>query len=120
MAYVTDAGIQIITGDDKYIQINFTDNDSNPIDITGWTIHFKIKKTQSDLDAEELLDKEFIAPSDAESTAGRILIHLEDTDTLIEAGNWYYFIQYEKDSSGDKHHFSISPIEVIQGQDKTS
>lgn len=119
MAYGKDA-IQIISGDDKYIEINFTDADSNAVPISGWTIHFKIKKTQSDLDADELLDKSFVAPSDSTSEAGKIVIQLEDTDTLIDAGTWIYFIQYEKDSSGDKHHFMIGEITVIQGQDKAS
>ena len=76
-------------GDTENIKIVVSRN-GTPIDITGASIVFMMKKSITDLDPQAVITKsaELTNPN-----AGEAVIILSSTDTAIEAGRYYYDIQ---------------------------
>ncbi len=63
--------------------------------ITGWSIYFTVKSNMNDSDANAKISKTVTSHSDAVN--GKTLITLEATDTDIDAGNYYYSIDWKDD-----------------------
>lgn len=83
----------------KAYELKFSEN-GQYIDITGWTIYFTVKSSMKDNDADAQIAKEVTSHLDA--TGGKSLIDLTPTDTNIEAGVYYYSIDYKDDDGNEK------------------
>ncbi len=91
--------------------INFKHNDGTPIDITGWTVWFtvrkKIAKTRVDSDENAVISKKYINGG----TSGIVPITLTPEDTNIDPSEYLYDIQIKKDNGyvgkTDKWKFTI-------------
>lgn len=83
--------------DDVVFEITFTDVDGEPIDLTGATVFFTVKKRLSDVDADAVIEKE-ITVFDAPET-GVAELALDTDDTNIVATSYFYDIQL-KDTNG--------------------
>jgi len=64
-------------------------------DITDWTVYFIVKENMEDLDASAKITKTITSHSDP--TNGKTLITLEPTDTDIDAGNYYFSMDFKDD-----------------------
>lgn len=80
-------------GDDFALGLNFTENGS-PINITGWTIFFTIKRNLTDSDAAAVIAKTITSFPDAVN--GEAVITLDDTETDDLQGDYYYDVQMKK------------------------
>ena len=79
-------------GDSKTINMSFKDNTGNPIDLTGATIWFTVKRNPMDLDSNAVIQKEITSHTDA--TNGLSTISLAPTDTNdLEIRSYNYDIQ---------------------------
>lgn len=66
-------------------------------DITGWTVYFTAKTSMKDSDVNAKISKKVTTHSNGSS--GIALIELDESDTDIDVGNYYYDISYKDDES---------------------
>lgn len=110
-------GIQIVNyevakGQDWDLQLTFEDANGDPIDITGRTIYFTVKKKKYIDDTDDdnaALQKNITSHTDP--TNGITEISLTDVETEALKGEYCYDIKYKK-TNGDifyamKGNFSI-------------
>lgn len=91
---------RMLEGDAEYFGLVFRDKTRNPIDITGWTIFFTIKKNIDDADEDAILVKTITTFIDAE--AGQALINLDWADTIGKTGGYIGSIDVKKANSDRK------------------
>lgn len=84
-------------GDDKTWNLNFTDANGDPIDLTGSTVFFTVKVNKSDPDSDAVISKS--QSSHTNPTGGVTSISLTNSDTNVKVGNYYYDFQLV-DSAG--------------------
>jgi hypothetical protein len=89
--------LEIVRGDDSYLEFTFTDSDDLAVDLTGSDIFFTVKKYYDDDDADAYILKDFAFVGDGSD--GILEIHLTDEDTAIAEGVYSYDVQI-KDGSG--------------------
>ena len=91
--------ITVIRGDDISLSVTFKDENDTPIDITGYTIFFTVKKNlDGDDDSGALIAK--TVTDHTSPTTGVTTISLSSNDTDLPEDNYYYDFQ-TKDSSGN-------------------
>ncbi len=100
----TGTTIEIVRGDDRLLNLTFTDDNGNAIDLTGGTVFFTVKKQKNDLDADAIITKTVTSHTNA--AGGLSQIDLTNSDTNITAQTYHFDLRY-KDSSGN----IVSPID---------
>ena len=85
------AELSAYRGDDKTWNLNFTDANGDPIDITGSTVFFTVKVNKTDKDSDAIISKD--QSSHVDAVNGQTTISLTNSDTDIKVGNYYYDIQ---------------------------
>lgn len=85
-----DTTIRIIRGDTLLLSVEATDDDE-PIDLTGNTFFFTIKRRLTDDDDDAILAKDWDEHTDPEEGLTELELSPEDTD--ITPGTYYYDIQ---------------------------
>lgn len=105
--------LEIIRGDDSTFQATFTNNDGVAIDLTEGTVFFTVKEDLDDPDSQAIISKEYTSSS--APTTGIMNIVLDNTDTDVEVGRYYFDIQFKK--SGNI--FSTERGRFIVNQDIT-
>ncbi len=93
MSIPAPRNLYLTRGDDKFYVLTFTDGNGDPIDITGWTIYFTVKRDLDDTDDEALIKKDITAHTDPTNGVTKIHLTSDDTDLI---GNFYYDIQVKK------------------------
>jgi hypothetical protein len=83
--------LSIKRGDDWSRTLYFEDEDSAPIDITGWTLFFTVKANADDLDAAAIISKTITVFTNP--TAGEAGISLSSADTNQAIGSYLFDIQ---------------------------
>ena len=70
--------------------LNFTDKDGNPIDLTGATVYFTVKSAYDtdNTDSTALIQKNIT--SHTNPTAGQTVLNLSETDTDVAAGKYLF------------------------------
>lgn len=89
-----DNNLVTFRGDDLAIKLSFLDTADVPVDITGWTIFFTIKKTKDARDAEAVL--EYDVNTFTNPTTGEVLLTIPNTTTIKFGGLYWYDIQIKK------------------------
>jgi len=89
--------LSVYRGDDKTWNLNFTDANDDPIDLTGATVFFTVKVNKTDKDSDAIISKDQASHVDAVN--GQTTIVLTNSDTDVKIGNYYYDIQLV-DTSG--------------------
>lgn len=100
--------MKIIRRDDTDFEICFRDKDGNPVDITGGTVFFTVKKNLFDTDNEAVIKKEITVFQDP--TDGIAILQLTKNDTDIVARDYFYDIQLvlnDKVTSSDRGEFVV-------------
>lgn len=88
--------LEVTRGDDKPLTLTFTDINGTPINITGYTVFFTVKKDYALADAQANISK--TVTSHTNPTSGATTVNLTHDDTDITPGNYYYDVQV-KDTS---------------------
>lgn len=102
--------LQIVRGDDKVYSIQFKDDLENPIDITGWTVFFTVKREFKDTDTNALIKKTITTHTDALNGITEIKLIPTDTNWV---GNFYFDIQVKK-VDNSIHTVMIGTVEFIK------
>ena len=89
--------LEIKKGATESYEIQILDEDKSPIDITGWTIFFTIKKKKSDTDDQAVISKTITTFDDP--TSGIASVTLTSTETYNLDGTYFYDFQF-KDNVG--------------------
>jgi len=89
--------LDIYEGEDKVWTVTITDSAGDPIDITGYTFLFTVKRKLNDSDGNALIRKEITSHSDP--TNGITEITLVSADTNDKSGNFFYDYQWLSDSN---------------------
>ena len=79
-------------GDTKPIILTFTDKNNNPIDLTGATLWFTVKKVPTDLDVDAVIQKQITTFTDATNGIASVVITSDDTNDL-DIMKYYYDFQ---------------------------
>ncbi len=90
--------LEVVKTDTKTITLSIKDADDVAIDITGYTVFFTVKTSVNDSDANALISKTTVCPTNTDSTNGIAYIILSSADTTIAIGNFYYDIKIQKNS----------------------
>jgi hypothetical protein len=109
MSKPTLYNIDLLQGDDYSWGFSFVANDV-PLDITGWTIYFTIKRYVTDPDVSALIQK--IITSHTDPVNGKSALNLSHTDTdSLPEGVFVYDIQI-KTSGGEIHTIYKGQVKV--------
>lgn len=82
--------LEVPRGDTPSIHLIFADENDNPIDLTGSTIYFTVKRDWRDEDSEAIFQKIISSFEDPESGEFDIELTASDTETV---GSFFYDIQ---------------------------
>ena len=91
----TGNDIEVFRGDTFTRTLTFLDNSQDPIDITGWTVYFTIKKDKDDPDASAVIKKDITSHSVPLSGQTILSLTASELDDLL--GDYYYDFQIKKD-----------------------
>lgn len=89
----SNQNIEIKRGTTLPIDVNITDANGDPIDLTGATVYFTAKTAESDVsldDSTAAIKKDVTVHTDP--AQGETKITLDADDTTINPGNYYYDI----------------------------
>lgn len=103
--------LEVIKRDDVDFELSFTDVDGNPINLTGSTVFFTVKKNKTDVDNDAVIKKEITSFDDP--TSGVALLELSKSDTDISPRSYYFDVQI-KDSGGKISSSSVGRFIVSQ------
>ena len=93
----TPNNILVYRGDDFATQLVFADTNNCPIDITGWTIFFTVKRRLEDPDSAAVIALN-VTPIDP--TCGKTLITVSNTVTKAFTGVYFYDFRFINASGG--------------------
>jgi hypothetical protein len=91
---ITSPSIHI--GDDKSLELEFTNSDGTAVDITGWTVYFSIKSSIQDSDTDAIFNTEIMEHSDPENGKTEIVITSGESKEFT-AGVFIYGIRIKDD-----------------------
>jgi hypothetical protein len=99
-------------GDTEIMNIVVKTSLNAPIDITGSTIYFTMKRDLNDTDALAALQK--IVTSHTGATSGLSQVKIEPEDTInLYPGKYYYDMQF-KDAAGNIKTFVLGSLTLIE------
>ena len=84
--------LSIVAGDDRNYLIEVSDEDGNPIDITGYTFHFRMKEREDQDDEDAVINKSWT--DHFEPTNGKTLLQLSSSESNIAARDYLFNIWY--------------------------
>ena len=114
---MSDQTFQYYAGDDWAIPLA-VDDDGTPIDITGFSFWFTMKKQPSDPDNEAVIGP-IKQTNHTDPVNGETTISVPRTDTAVATGEYFFGIQ-EKDSAGNITTLHVGKLEVLQGITQTT
>jgi len=100
--------LTVVRGSDRTFRLLVTDNDGNPVDLTGATLYFTVKDglsataitilTKTSASSAQIAIQNQLVPA----TKGMALIYLVPTDTATQAPGQYYYDAWLKTVDGKK------------------
>lgn len=94
---MNDLTMEIIKRDDSTFQLNFLDENNNPVDLTGGTVFFTVKKKKTDVDADAVIAKEITVFDNP--TAGIAILEIDNSESDLETRMYWFDVQL-KDTLG--------------------
>lgn len=84
-----DLNLQIVAEDTKIYTVRLTRHNL-PVNISGWSLFFTVKKDFNDLDIDAVISKSVIFPNNTDSINGIGFLSLTSTDTTLAVGEYFY------------------------------
>ena len=81
--------VDLMRGDSKTFSLNFTSNGITPINITGWTIYYTVKRELGDNDADAVIHKIITVHTDPTHGQTEIVLNNSDTQNLDTETFWH-------------------------------
>lgn len=103
--------LEIIRRDNTTVDVQFTDRNNVPIDISDHVAYITIKAKKTDLDDDALLAKS--TDTHVDPTIGKTRFVLNQIDTDIEPGIYYFDLQL-KDLSNVVRSVKYGLVKIIQ------
>lgn len=103
--------IEIIRRDDVRLTVTITDDEGNPLNLTGATVYFTVKENRLDSDEDALITAE--VTSHVNPTGGLTEIDLTQEQTDLEARSYFFDVQV-KDASDRIRSINYGLIRVQQ------
>jgi hypothetical protein len=100
---MTEECFEIVPGSYEPFPLEFFDEDSKPLIITGATIHLLVKNDFYDDDEDAVIHKEVTEHDDAEH--GKSTVVLDEADTLKILRNKFYCFIIKLVDADDHSHF---------------
>lgn len=103
--------LSIIRRDDVELDFTFTDINGDPVNLTGCTVFFTVKRRRTDVDADALITEEetvFSAPATGVAT-----LTLDRTQTDIPAGLYHFDVQL-RDSANKISSSTVGTLRVTE------
>lgn len=88
---MSDKRFQIIRGDDVSLDITFTDQNGDPVDLTDTTVFFTVKRKLSETDEEAIITKEITSHTNPTNGETNVSLSKEDTDQKL--GDYFWDLQ---------------------------
>jgi len=89
---MTDYDLSLIRGNSKNYKLSFQTTSGSPVDITGYTVFFTVKKSVNQTDDEAVISK--TVTNHTNPTGGVTLIEITTTESNIPPGVYLYDIGY--------------------------
>jgi len=86
-------------------------NSGVAVDISGWSVYFTVKSNLEDLDADALILKSYVFPTDATSALGIGYLALTSSDTNVDACVAYYDMKFA--DTGYRNTFVRGKINIL-------
>lgn len=114
MALIRDAEIELAYGDYHEIDVKITDEIGMPVNLTGCTVRFTIKKTFMEPDSSAIITKTS-AGNDVlilDPEEGTVKIILHPHETKLEPASYKFDIKVYK--NGRVHTVVVGTVKVLQ------
>jgi hypothetical protein len=89
--------LEMVKGDDWYLDIGFETSAGVAVDITDWTVWLTLKRVQEDTDANAAYQQKVTAHVDAVNGLSRVSIPAASSTLLL--GKYYFDVQVKTDES---------------------
>ena len=108
---MTDYDLSIIKGNSKNYRFYFQTTSGDPIDITGYTVFFTVKKNVNQTDDQAVISKTITDHSNP--TGGVTIVPITTSDSDITPGVYLYDIGYINAAGTSKKTSDPEKFEVI-------
>ena len=103
-------------GDTFTSTLTITDENDDPVDITGWEVHFLIKNKKTDEDSEAVYTMADTTPTDP--TNGITVINVPDENSAaLQTKAYYYFVRFVN-TSGESYTLLKGEMNVTWGSEE--
>lgn len=103
--------IQIIRRDDVKLTVTITDDEGNPLNLTGAKVYFTVKRNKRDTDAQAVITQEVTTHIDPVNGVTEVDLTAEQTD--LEPRSYFFDVQV-KDSSDRIRSINYGLIRIKQ------
>ncbi len=103
--------VDLVRGDSKTFALNFTSDGIHPIDITGWTIYYTVKRCVGEADVDAVIRK--IVTTHTNPTGGQTEVVLNNSDTQnLDTEIFYHDFQI-KDTNDKINTIAYGQLNVL-------
>lgn len=104
--------ISLKRGNDRNLRVTVTNAAGQPVDITGWSVRFTVKKVQTMSDADAIINK--LITSHENPTGGITNIPINGSDTDNQPIDLFYLDIRVRDALGKEHSSDTGTFQIIQ------
>ncbi|RLC49287.1 MAG: hypothetical protein DRH57_00260 [Candidatus Cloacimonadota bacterium] len=106
-------------GDTQIYELTITDENGNPVDITGATVWFTLKTDKSLPDNEAVIQKVVTDHVDPANGKTKVVLTADETANLVP--NTYYFYDFQiKFQNGDVFTLIADKVKILEDVTKSS
>jgi hypothetical protein len=105
--------MQIYRGDTVHRLCTFTKNGS-PMPINNLELFFTAKTNRSDDDDDAVIQKKITIPDDALASSGKCYFDLDETETAIPVGSYWYDFQLVDDVNSTVTTLGVGKLKILQ------
>lgn len=108
-------------GDSKTLTLTITDSAAKAIDISGDEFYLTLKQDITVDDAHADMQVHVVAPADATSAAGKVIIPISPADSNIDPAKYNYDIEWVRTTSapGEVHTLTYGKWTIIADVTRT-
>lgn len=110
--------MQIYRGDTIHRLCTFTKN-GVPLPINNLELFFTAKVNRGDIDDDAVIQKKITIPDDSLATSGKCYFDLDETETDIAVGTYWYDFQLVDDANSTVTTLGVGKLKILQDVTQT-
>jgi hypothetical protein len=110
--------MQIYRGDSVHRLCTFTLN-GKAMPINGLALFFTVKVNKSDDDDDAVIQKKITIPDDSLASSGKCYFDLDETETAIPVGSYWYDFQLVDDINSTVTTLGVGKLKILQDVTQT-